>query len=158
MINFTITYSGLENIKKKLNKLKNIDRIKIINEIKKARAFGDLKENSEYHAAKAEQSLIEKKIKDLENNIINANIIDETKILINDQVAFGATIELIDLKSKKSYVYKIVGEAEADIKKKKISINSPIAKALIRKKKNQLINIKTPGGTHKYKINNIKYI
>lgn len=152
-----ITKNGFEKLKTQLNFLKNVERIKIINDIKKAREHGDLKENAEYHSAKEEQYLIEKKINTLENKIINSQIIDETSPEVQDKILFGSTIKLINLDTNKEYIYKIVGEDESDIKNNKISIKSPLARALLQKSINDIVKINVPNGIITYKIINIEY-
>ena len=152
-----ITKDGLINLQKKLDNLKNIKRIEIINNIKMAREFGDLKENAEYHAAKEEQYLNEKEIKNLENKILNANIIDITKIKNNNKVMFGATVELENITENKYVSYTIVGEDETDMKLNKISILSPLARALILKAINETVIINIKSKPIKYKIIKINY-
>lgn len=147
-----ITQEGFEKLKQTLSKLKTVDRIKIINDIKTAREYGDLKENAEYHAAKEAQYLLEKKIQELENKIINAQIVTNSEIHHHDKIFFGSIIELINLNDDKKYKYKIVGEDEADIKNNKISIKSPLARALLQKSEGDVINLDLPNGTIKYKI------
>lgn len=147
-----ITQEGFEKLKQTLNKIKTIDRLKIINDIKTAREHGDLKENAEYHAAKEAQYLLEKKIQELENKIINAQIINSSEIHKDDKIYFGSIIELINMQDNKKYKYKIVGEDEADIKNNKISIKSPLARALLQKSKDDIINLDLPNGVIKYKI------
>jgi transcription elongation factor GreA len=147
-----ITQDGFEKLKNTLNKLKTIDRIKIINDIKIAREHGDLKENAEYHAAKETQYLLEKKIKELEKKIIYSQIIDVSKIYQKNKILFGSTIKLINLEKNKKHTYKIVGEDEADIKNNKISIKSPLAKALLQKSEGEIINLSLPNCIIKYKI------
>lgn len=153
-----ITDAGFKKIQDTLEKLKNIDRPKIIKEIKNAREFGDLKENAEYHAAKNEQSLIEKKIKEIENKIATFEVIDVKSTQDQTKISFGATIELLDLRSEKTLIYQIVGDDEIDIKNNKISFRSPLSKILISKSLNQIIDFVTPDGTLKCQIKNIKYI
>lgn len=147
-----ITKEGFEKLKETLNTLKTIDRIKVINDIKTAREYGDLKENAEYHAAKEAQYLLEKKIKEIENKILTAQIIDNSKIIKKNKILFGSTIELLNINNNKKYKYKIVGEDEADIKNNKISIKSPLAKALLQKSKDDIIELILPNGEIKYKI------
>ncbi len=147
-----ITQEGFEKLKQTLIYLKTVDRIKIINDIKTAREYGDLKENAEYHAAKEAQYILEKKIKEIENKIINAQIINGSEIKEENKIFFGSTIELINISTNKKYKYKIVGEDEADIKNNKISIKSPLAKALLQKSKNDTIELILPHGEIKYKI------
>ena len=153
-----ITLQGLEKIKKELEELKNIKRPKIINAIAEARGHGDLKENAEYHAAKEEQSKIEGRIIEINDLIARANIVDVTKMEKKDNVIFGSTVYLIDLGNNEKKTYKIVGKDEADIKKNYIYFRSPIGKALIGKKKKELVTVKTPSGEKNFEIVEVKYI
>mgnify|MGYP001463059595 FL=1 len=130
-----VTTQGIEEIKKELEKLKNIKRPKIVQAIAEARGHGDLKENAEYHAAKEEQAKIEGRIIEINDLISRANIIDVTKLQKKDNVVFGSTVDLLDMSNNKKKTYKIVGKDESDIKKNYIYFKSPIAKALIGKKK-----------------------
>ncbi len=150
-----MTIQGEKKIRKKLNFLIKIKRPQIINLISEARKFGDLKENAEYHSAKEEQVICEKKIKELERKLINAKIIDISKLNNKKKIYFGSKVTIINLKNKKKFTYRIVGDYESNIKKQLISINSPLAKGLIGKKKNEITKIKTPIGYIKYKIINI---
>ena len=152
-----ITPQGLEKIKKEIEELKNIRRPKIIEAIAEARGHGDLKENAEYHAAKEEQSKIESRIIEINDLIARANVIDVTKIEKKDNVIFGSTVYLINLESNKKKVYKIVGKDEADIAKNYIYFRSPIGKALIGKKKKELVAVTTPSGEKNFEITEIKY-
>lgn len=147
-----MTQEGFEKLKQTLNELKTTERTKIINDIKTAREYGDLKENAEYHSAKEAQYLLEKKIQELENKIINAQIINRSDLQSKDKILFGSTIELINIQNNKEYKYKIVGEDEADIKANKISIQSPLARALLQKSKGEIINLELKNGIIKYKI------
>ena len=153
-----ITSQGLEKIKKELEELKNIKRPKIVTAIAEARSHGDLKENAEYHAAKEEQSKNEGRINEINDLIAGANVVDVTLLEKKDNVIFGSTIDLIDLDSKVKKTYKIVGKDEADIKKKYIYFRSPIGKALIGKKRGDLVTVKTPSGEKKIEIVEVKYI
>ena len=153
-----ITSEGLKKIKKELEELKNIKRPKIIQAIAEARAHGDLKENAEYHAAKDDQAKIEGKIIRLNDLIARANVIDVTKLEKKDNVIFGSTVDLIDLKNNKKKTYKIVGKDEADLTQNFIYFRSPIAKALIGKNKNDVITVSTPSGEKKFEIIEVKYI
>ena len=153
-----ITAQGIEEIKKELEKLKNIKRPKIVQAIAEARGHGDLKENAEYHAAKEEQAKIEGRIIEINDLISRANIIDVTKLQKKDNVVFGSTVDLLDMSNNKKKTYKIVGKDESDIKKNYIYFKSPIAKALIGKKKKDLITVITPSGEKKFEIINVKYI
>ena len=148
-----ITIEGFEKIKKELEELKNIKRPKIVEAIAEARGHGDLKENAEYHAAKEEQSKIESRIIEINDLIARANIIDVTKLEKKDNVVFGSTVQLIDLDTNTKKIYKIVGKDEADIKKNFIYFRSPMGKALIGKKKKEIMTVTTPSDEKKiYKI------
>ena len=153
-----ITAEGLEKIKKELKELKNIKRPKIVEAIAEARAHGDLKENAEYHAAKEEQAKIEGRVIEINDLIARANIIDVTKLEKKDNVIFGSTVSLVDLENNKKKTYKLVGKDEADIAKNYIYFRSPIGKALIGKKKKDLITVVTPAGEKKFEIEGVKYI
>ena len=141
-----ITIQGMEKLKKELDELKNIHRPKIIQAIAEARAHGDLKENAEYHAAKDEQGKIEGRIVKINDTIARANIIDITKIEKKNHVVFGSTVNLIELENNKKKTYKIVGQDEADLAKNFIYFKSPLGRALIGKKKKDLITVATPSG------------
>jgi len=153
-----ITFQGLENIKKELEDLKNIKRPKIIAAIAEARAHGDLKENAEYHAAKEEQSKIEGRVLEINDVIARANVIDVTKLEKKDNVIFGSTVQLINLENNEKKTYKIVGKDEANITKNFIYFRSPIGKALIGKKKKDLVTVNTPSGEKKFEIKDVDYI
>ena len=153
-----ITSQGLEKLKKELNELKNIKRPKIVEAIAEARAHGDLKENAEYHAAREEQAKIESRIIEINDLIARANVIDETKLEKGESVIFGSTVRLVDLSNNEKKTYKIVGKDEADITKNYIYFRSPIGKALIGKKKNELVTVVTPSGEKNFEIKEVKYI
>ncbi|WP_367670437.1 transcription elongation factor GreA [Sodalis-like secondary symbiont of Drepanosiphum platanoidis] len=153
-----MTLNGANKLQKELDYLINIRRSEIIKDISKAREYGDLKENSEYHSAREQQSFCEGKIQEIKNKLNNALIIDTNKIIKNGKVVFGSTVSIKNCFNNKVYSYKIVGNDEADLKKKLISINTPISRGLIGKKIGNIVNINTPGGKVKYKIINIKYI
>ena len=153
-----ITVSGLEELKKELNYLKNIKRQEIISAIAEARSHGDLKENAEYHAAKEEQSKIESRIIEINDLIARANVIDVTKLEKKDNVIFGSTVHLIDLEINIKKTYKIVGKDEADVTKNYIYFRSPMGKALIGKKKKETITVTTPAGEKNFEIIEVKYI
>ncbi|WP_343188081.1 transcription elongation factor GreA [Buchnera aphidicola (Ceratoglyphina bambusae)] len=159
MANYTpITILGYKKLKDKLYDLKNFKRKKIIDDIKKARQHGDLKENAEYHAARNEQSFCEGKIKEIENKLSNVNIIDITKIPNKNKVVFGVTVSILNTKTKKKFVYKIVGEDEANFKNNFISVISPISRGLIGKFVGDNVLINTPKGKMKYKIIKVEHI
>jgi len=153
-----ITIEGFEKLKKELEELKNIKRPKIVEAIAEARGHGDLKENAEYHAAKEEQSKIESRIIEINDLIARANIIDVTKLEKKDNVVFGSTVQLIDLDTNTKKIYKIVGKDEADIKKNFIYFRSPMGKALIGKKKKEIMTVTTPSGEKNFEIIEVKYI
>ena len=153
-----ITSQGLEKLKKELNELKNIKRPKIIEAIAEARAHGDLKENAEYHAAKEEQAKIESRIIEINDLIARANVVDVTKLEKKDNVIFGSTVDLINLENNEKKTYKIVGRDEADLSKNFIYFRSPIGKALIGKKKKDLVIVTTPSGEKNFEITEVKYI
>ena len=153
-----ITSQGLEKIKKELEELKTIKRPKIVAAIAEARAHGDLKENAEYHAAKEDQAKIEGRVIEINDLIARANVIDVTILEKKDNVIFGSTVDLVDLDSNKKKTYKIVGKDEADIAKNYIYFRSPMGKALIGKKKKELVTVITPSGEKNFEIIEVKYI
>ena len=153
-----ITYQGLEKLKKELGELKKVKRPKIVKAIAEARAHGDLKENAEYHAAKEEQGKIEGRIIEINDLIARANVVDVTTLEKKDNVIFGSTVCLINLENNEKKTYKIVGKDEADIAKNYIYFRSPIGKALIRRKKKDLVSVMTPSGEKNFQIIDIKYI
>ena len=153
-----ITLQGLEKLKKELEELKNIKRPKIIKAIAEARSHGDLKENAEYHAAKEEQAKIESRVIEINDLIARANVIDVTKLEKKDNVIFGSTVYLINLENNQKKTYKIVGKDEADMTKNYIYFRSPIGKALIGKKKKDLVTVTTPSGEKNFEIEEVKYI
>jgi len=153
-----VTVNGLEKLKKELDHLKNVKRPNIITAIAEARSHGDLKENAEYHAAKEEQAKIESRVIEINDLIARANVVDITTLEKKDNVIFGSTVYLINLKNNEKNIYKIVGKDEADITKNYIYFRSPIGKALIGKKKKDLITVTTPSGEKNFEIIEIKYI
>ena len=157
MDKFPITNVGFEQIEIELKNLKSIERPSVIKSIAEAREHGDLSENAEYHAAKEKQSFIEGRIADLESKIGRAEVIN-TKKLKGDKVIFGATVTLGDMDNKKNLIYQIVGTEEADVENGKISISSPLARALLGKKIDDTVEVYSPGGSREYEIENIKFI
>lgn len=157
MSSFPITKKGFEKLEKEIKHLKHVERPKAIEAIATARDFGDLSENAEYHAAREKQSFIEGRIADLEDKISRAEIIDITK-LSTDTVKFGATVQLVDDETEMHVSYQIVSEYEADIEHKKLSIASPLAKALIGKSIGDVVEVSTPKGVKSYEITLIKYL
>ncbi|AEO08729.1 transcription elongation factor GreA [Buchnera aphidicola str. Ak (Acyrthosiphon kondoi)] len=159
MINLIpMTVRGAEKLRQELEKLKSIERPRIISAIADAREHGDLKENAEYHSAREEQSFCEGRIKEIESKLSNSQVIDITKISNNNRVIFGATVSILNIKNNEEFTYQIVGDDESDFKKNLISINSPIARGLIGKKNNDVVIICTPGGDVEYKILKIDYM
>lgn len=152
-----LTARGADQLKAELKRLKSVERPRIIQAIAEAREHGDLKENAEYHAAKEQQSFAEGRIQEIEGKLSNAQIIDVTKMTNNGKVIFGATVELLDLESEEHTVYQIVGEDEADAKQGRISINSPIARALIGKSEGDEVTVAAPAGALDYEIVEVRY-
>ena len=152
-----MTASGYENLQIELKKLLNEDRPNIIAAIAEARSHGDLSENAEYQYAKEQQSLIEGKIADLESAISRVEIID-VKSITGDEIKFGATVEIEDSDSGELSKYQIVGEYESDIKNYKLSVSSPLARGLINKSVDDVVEINSPKGTKSYTIISVKYI
>ena len=156
MNKFPITSLGYKKLEDELKDLKYIQRQAIIQAISTAREFGDLSENAEYHAAREKQSFVEGRILDLEDKFSRAEIIDISKLL-NDSVKFGAYVKIIDDETEEESIYQITGEYEADIKERKISTNSPIAKALIGKKRGDIVEVSTPKGLRSFEILEISF-
>lgn len=152
-----MTANGYDNLQKELKKLLNEDRPNIIEAIAEARSHGDLSENAEYQYAKEQQSLIEGKIADLESAVSRAEVID-VKSLEGDDIKFGATVEIEDDDTGESVTYQIVGEYESDIKNNKLSVNSPLAKGLINKVIDDVVEINSPKGQKSYTIKSVKYV
>lgn len=153
-----LTVRGADKLREELNRLKYKERPRIIEAIAEARAHGDLKENAEYHAAREQQSFVEGRIKEIEGKLSNAQIIDVTTLNANGKVVFGATVDLVDEDSGEEFTYQIVGEDEADIKQGMISVQSPIARALIGKEEGDVAAVDAPGGTREYEILAVRYV
>ncbi len=153
-----ITKQGAEAMTAELKELKSVKRPAVIQAIAEAREHGDLKENAEYHAAREEQGFIEARIKDLEAKLSMAQIIDVSTLNNSGKVVFGTTVVLYDADKDAEISYQIVGDDEADLKHNKISINSPVARALIGKEVDDVALVKAPGGDKEYEIVDIKYI
>jgi transcription elongation factor GreA len=158
MIKVPLTVTGANKLRAELEELKTVVRPRIIQAISDAREHGDLKENAEYHAAREQQSFAEGRIAEIEGKLSNANIIDVTKTDANGKVVFGATVEIEDINSGKVVTYQIVGEDEANIKEGRISVGSPIARALIGKEVEDVVVVKAPSGNIEYEILAIQYI
>jgi transcription elongation factor GreA len=152
-----MTADGAVQLKEELHNLKSIERPRIVSAIKEAREKGDLKENAEYHAAREEQSFMEGRVKDIEAKLSKAHVIDIKTMPVSTKVIFGSTVLLINLDDGKKVTYKLVGEDEADLKLGKISITSPLARALIGKNQDDVIELKMPNGITEYEISRVKY-
>jgi transcription elongation factor GreA len=151
-----MTAAGYSTLETELKHCQQVERPRIIQQITEARSHGDLAENAEYHAAKESQSLNEGRIAELEDKLARAEVIDVSK-LSGDTITFGATVTLIDEDTEKKSVYQIVGEPEADAKKGKISITSPLARALVGKKKGVSVEVVTPGGAKAYEVMKVEW-
>ncbi|MFN0061778.1 MAG: transcription elongation factor GreA [Myxococcaceae bacterium] len=155
--NIPITPDGLRKLKEELKHLTSVERSKITQEIEVARAHGDLRENAEYHAAKEKQSHIEGRIIELNDVIARAEVIDVAK-LKGDRIVFGATVVLRDSETDKQVTYRIVGDPEADLKKRLISVSSPVARALIGKEVGDVATVQSPGGAREYEVEEIRFV
>ena len=153
-----MTVRGAEQLREELDFLKNVRRPEIIKAIAEAREHGDLKENAEYHAAREQQGFCEGRIQEIEGKLGNAQIIDVPKMPNNGKVIFGATVVLVNTDTDEEVTYRIVGDDEADIKSRLISVNSPIARGLIGKELDDTVNITTPGGVVEFDIIEVNYI
>ena len=153
-----MTIAGAARLRAELQELKTVARPRITAAIAEARAHGDLKENAEYHAAREQQSFTEGRIAEIESKLARAQIIDVTTLPASDKVVFGATVLLRDDETEEERRYQIVGEDEADIKESKISLKSPIARALIGKSVDDVVDVQTPGGVKTYEIVEVQYL
>ncbi len=158
MSQYPMTAGGAEALREELEHLKTVKRPEIIDSIAEAREHGDLKENAEYHAAREEQGFCEGRIQDIEGKLSNVQIIDVTKMPNHGKVIFGATVTVLNTETEEEITYRIVGDDEADIKKNKISVNSPIARGLIGKEVDDVTVIQTPGGGVEFEISEVQYI
>tara|TARA_R110002126_G_scaffold97190_9_gene226742 strand:+ start:1020 stop:1496 length:477 start_codon:yes stop_codon:yes gene_type:complete len=158
MSQIPMTVQGAEALRVELHELKSVKRPAVIQAIAEARAHGDLKENAEYHAAREQQGFCEGRIQDIESKLSNAQIIDISKMPNSGKVIFGATVSILNLDTEEEVTYRIVGDDEADIKNNLISVNSPIARGLIGKTTDDVVNITTPKGVVEFEITDVKYI
>jgi len=152
-----MTVAGYARLEEALKRLKNVERPAVIQAISEARSHGDLSENAEYHAAKERQSWIEGQIIEFEDKFLRAEVIDVAK-LSGETVKFGATVVLIEEDTEQKKTWQIVGDYEADVKSGKISISSPIARALIGKKKGDTVEVTAPGGARSYEIGRVQFV
>ncbi len=158
MSTIPMTAKGAERLREELHQLKTVDRPRVILAIAEARAHGDLKENAEYHAAREQQGFIEGRLSDLEGQLSQSQVIDVTKMEPTGRVVFGTTVDLSDDATGQKVTYQIVGDLEADISKGRISISSPIARALIGKEEGDVAIVKAPVGDKEYEILAVHYI
>ncbi|TLU62014.1 transcription elongation factor GreA [Thalassotalea litorea] len=157
MTTYPMTVQGADKLREELNQLKSVRRPEIVASIAEAREHGDLKENAEYHAAREEQGFCEGRIQEIEGKLGNAQIIDITKIPNNHKVIFGVTVTLLNIDTDAEVTYQIVGDDEADIKQNRISVSSPIARALIGKQVDSEVEVTTPGGQVEYEIISVEH-
>ncbi|WP_024304021.1 transcription elongation factor GreA [Pseudogulbenkiania sp. MAI-1] len=153
-----LTLRGAELLKEELQRLKSVERPAVIEAIAEARSHGDLSENAEYDAAKERQAFVEGRIAELEGKLSNAQIINPSELDAEGRIVFGTTVDLMDLETEEEVTYQIVGDDEADIKFAKVSVNSPIARALIGKEAGDVAEVMAPGGIREYEILDVKYI
>ena len=158
MSKIPLTTNGAELLRAELHNLKTVERPSVIAAIAEARSHGDLSENAEYDAAKERQSFVEGRIAEVEFKLSNAQILDPKQLDAEGRCVFGATVDLEDLESGEAVTYQIVGDDEADIKQGKISIGSPIARALIGKYAGDVAEVQAPGGVREYEVLDVKYI
>ncbi|HAA45186.1 MAG: transcription elongation factor GreA [Halomonas sp. 54_146] len=153
-----MTVAGERSLREELDHLKSEARPQVIAAIAEAREHGDLKENAEYHAAREQQGFIEGRIQEIESKLSVAQVIDVTKLPKTGKVIFGVTVSLLNLDTDAEVTYRIVGEDEADIKSGRISVTSPIARALIGKEEGDVVVVKTPGGDVEYEVGNVEHV
>lgn len=158
MKKFPMTINGATKLREELQHLKSHERPRIINAIAEARGHGDLRENAEYHAAKEQQGFTEGRIREIEGKLSNAQIIDVSQLVNDGKVVFGSTVNLVNLDTDQTVTYQIVGDDEADLKAEKISISSPIARALIGKFEGDSVDVQAPNGAISYEILKVDYI
>ena len=153
-----MTVAGEKALRDELRNLKSVERPRITQAIAEARAHGDLKENAEYSAAREQQSFCEGRIQEIEGKLSNAQIIDVTKIPHSGKVIFGTTVTMLNLETDQTVTYQIVGDDEAEVKANKISVSSPIARALIGKEEGDVVVVKAPGGEVEYEIDKVEHL
>ena len=158
MTKVPLTARGAEKLREELERLKRVERPRIIQAIAEARSHGDLKENAEYHAAREQQGFVEGRIKDIEGKLSHAHIIDVTKVQANGRVVFGATVIVLELDKDEEHSFQIVGEDEADLKQGMISVGSPIARALIGKSEGDVTSVQVPGGVREFEVLEVRYV
>lgn len=152
-----MTVQGAESLRTELHRLKTVERPRITEAIAEARAHGDLKENAEYHAAREQQGFVEGRIQEIEGKLSHAHVIDVTALKPSGKVIFGVTVDIVNIETDEEKSYQIVGDDEADIKAHKVSVNSPLARALIGKMIGDCVLVQTPGGNVEYEINAVHH-
>jgi len=157
MSTIPLTVEGAKRLEAELERLKTVERPEVINAIAEARAQGDLSENAEYDAARERQAFLEGRIRELEGTLSNAQIIDPADLQTDGRVVFGATVTLLDLETDKEVTYQIVGDVESDIRAGRISVLSPVARALIGKEEGDVTEVSTPGGVREFEIIEVRY-
>ncbi|WP_028537142.1 transcription elongation factor GreA [Paludibacterium yongneupense] len=158
MIKVPLTVRGAELLREELQRLKSVERPSVIEAIAEARSHGDLSENAEYDAAKERQGFVEGRIADLESKLSNAQIINPAELDADGRVVFGATVELMDLETEDEVTYQIVGDDEANIKEGRVSVNSPVARALIGKSSGDVAEVLAPGGIREFEVLDVHYL
>jgi len=158
MQKYPMTVEGEKALRDELQQLKTVERPRVIQDIADAREHGDLKENAEYHAAREQQGFIEGRIQDIEGKLSNAQVIDIKSIAHSGKVLFGTTVSIINVDTDEEVEYRIVGDDEADIKNNRISVSSPIARALIGKSEGDTVVVNIPSGTVEYEIDEVKHV
>jgi transcription elongation factor GreA len=153
-----MTVAGEKMLREELNQLKTVVRPRIIQSIAEAREHGDLKENAEYHAAREEQGFAEGRIQEIESKLADYQVIDLTKLTVTGKIIFGVTVDLVNLETDENVTYQIVGDDEADLKLGKISVSSPISRAMIGKEEGDIVCVITPKGEVEYEVDAVKYI
>ncbi|MDQ2917374.1 MAG: transcription elongation factor GreA [Pseudomonadota bacterium] len=158
MTKVPMTVEGAARLKAELHRLKTVERPAVIDALSEARSHGDLSENADYDAAKERQGFIEGRILEVESKLAHAQVIDPSEIEADGRVVFGSTVEIADLESGDRKAYQIVGDDEADIKASKVSVNSPIARALIGKSEGDTAEVQAPGGVRNYEVIGVRYV
>ena len=158
MIKFPMTVQGARALEEELKHLKTVLRPQITQAIAEARELGDLKENAEYHAAREQQGMVEARIRDIEGRLQNAQVIDVASLPRTGKVIFGVTVDIANVDTDESVTYQIVGDDEADIKQGKLSVSSPIARALVGKEEGDVVTVRTPSGIVEYEIVEVRHV
>lgn len=158
MAQVPMTIAGEARLREELNQLKSVERPRIIQAIAEAREHGDLKENAEYHAAREQQGFAEGRIQEIEGKLAEARVIDVTTIPKTGKVIFGVTVKLINIETEEELCWQIVGDDEADVKQRKISVSSPVARALIGKEEGDVVAVRTPSGDVEYEIEEVQHL